>query len=184
MAKVDIGKGRTTINELPHGIEVIIPAKKNYFIILFLAFWMIGWFFGEVSAINTLLDSDSKAPKLFMLAWLGGWSVGGAFAIFIWLWNVKGKEIVRINGIELQHKRDFVLFSRSKEYEIANIKDLRANPQNTSMFGFNNGMEFWGFSGGAVAFDYGHSTHKFGSGLDEAEAKHIVQTIRNRYQSL
>jgi len=184
MAKVEIGKSRSSINDLPQGIEIVIPAKKNYFLILFLAFWLVGWAFGEVSAIGTFLNSESKAPTLFMVAWLGGWTAGGAFAIFAWLWNIKGKEIVRIDGMELQHKRDFVLFSRSKEYEIANIQDLRLNSNPSSMFGFNNGMEFWGFTGGTVSFDYGHSTHKFGAQLDEAEAKHIVETIKKRYKNL
>jgi len=184
MAKVELGKGRSTVNELPQGIEVIIPAKKSYFVIFFLAFWLVGWAFGEISAIGALLDSENKAPTLFLSAWLGAWTIGGAFAILAWLWNIKGKEVVRVDGIELKHIRDFVLFKRSKEYELAHIKELRANTSNTSMFNINAGMEFWGFTGGSIAFDYGHSTHKFGAGLDEAEAKHIAETIKNRYKIL
>ena len=45
-------------------------------------------------------------------------------------------------------------------------------------------MEFWGFSGGSVAFDYGHSTHKFGSGLDEAEANHIIKTVKEHFNHI
>ena len=148
MAKIEIGKGRSIINDLPQAIEIIIPAKKNYFLIFFLAFWLAGWAFGEVTAIGEIINTESKAPTLFMVAWLGGWTVGGGFALFAWLWNVKGKEIVRVDGMELKYKRDFVLFSRSKEYEIAHIKNLRTNPDTTSMFGFNNGMEIWGLTGG------------------------------------
>ena len=81
MAKVEVGKGRTTINTLPQGIELIIPSKKNYFLIMFLAFWLVVWVFGEVTAIGTLLTLEGKAPKLFMIAWLGACTVGGAFAM-------------------------------------------------------------------------------------------------------
>lgn len=181
MAKIEIGTGRSRIKELSQGIEIIIPAKKNYFLLLFLAFWLVGWVVGEVSVIRELLHTESKAPTLFMIAWLGGWTVGGGFAMLVWLWNLKGQEVVTIDGRELKHIRDFVLFSRSKEYEVAHIKDLRTNPHLPSMFSFGSGLEFWGIGGGTVAFDYGYSTHKFGSGLDEGEAKHIIEIITNKY---
>lgn len=184
MAKIEVGKGRTTINEFPQGIEIIIPSKKNYFSIIFLAFWLVGWAVGEISAIGMLFSAESKGPTLFLVAWLGGWTAGGAFAIVSWLYNIKGKEIIQIDGYELKHIRDFVLFKRSKEYEMAHIKGLRASTNNSSIFNFNSGMEFWGLTGGTVAFDYGHNTHKFGSGLDEAEAKHIVETVKHRYTNV
>lgn len=184
MVKVEVGQGRATIKGLPQGIEIIIPSKKNYFLIFFLAFWLVGWAFGEVAVLYSLVNLESESPKLFLVFWLGGWTVGGVFALIAWLYNIKGKEIVHINGMELKHIRDFVLFKRSKEYEMAHIKELRAGPTNSSIFNFTNGMEFWGNTGGTIAFDYGQSTHKFGTGLDEAEAKHIVETVKNRYKNL
>ncbi|WP_020559718.1 hypothetical protein [Thiofilum flexile] len=180
MAKVKVEKGRATINNLPQGIEVIIPSKKRYFMIVFLSFWLFGWFFGELGAIKNLLDWEDKLPNLFMIVWLCGWTVGGAFAIVTWFYNVKGKEVVRIDGQELKYVRDFFLFKRSKEYDVINIKDLRVNLNSSN----NNGIEYLGISGGTIAFDYGRSTHVFGTGLDEAEAKHIIQTIKNRYKNL
>lgn len=149
-----------------------------------MGFWLLGWAFGEITTIITLVIENNKAPGLFLLGWLGAWTVGGGFAIIAWLWNVKGKEVIRIDGFELSHVRDFVLFKRAKEYELAHVKDMRTNPGNTSYFGFNNGMEFLGVTGGTVVFDYGASTHKFGSGLDEAEGKHIIEMLRVRYKNL
>ena len=184
MAKVELSKGRAIIDEQPHGIEIVIPTKKNYFLILFLGFWIVGWAFGEVSAINTLLNGESTSQILFLIIWLGAWTVGGGFAFFIWVWNLKGKEIIRITNKELQYIKNFVVFSRSKEYEINNIKNLRIDNKANSIFNFNAGLEFWGLTGGAIAFDYGYSTHKFGSCLDEAEAKNIVETITARYKNL
>ena len=184
MAKVEVGKGRTLINNLPSGIELIIPSRKNLFLIFFLAFWLVGWGVGEVSAIESIINSKPETPVLFMVAWLGGWTAGGAFAISAWLYNIKGKEVVRIDRLELKHIRDYVIFKRSKEYELAHVKDLRALASSSSMFNFNTGMEFWGFTGGNIAFDYGHNTYKFGTGLDEAEAKHIVETIKHRFKNL
>jgi hypothetical protein len=184
VAKVEVGKGRSQIEDTPSGLRITIPAKKNYFLILFLAFWLVGWAFGEVTALAQVLNPESDAPKLFMLVWLGGWTVGGAFAIYAWLWNVKGKEIINISSLELQHIRSMPVFKRSKEYDLSAVSKLRAQAPGSSLFGAQNGMEFWGISGGSVVFDYGHSTHKFGVQLDEAEAIHIVNAINKRYKNL
>ena len=113
MAKVEVGKGRSQIEVTPSGLRITIPAKKNYFLILFSAFWLVGWAFGEVTALAHVLNPESDAPKLFILAWLGGWTLVGAFAIYAWIWNVKGREIINVSNTELQHIRRFPVFQRS-----------------------------------------------------------------------
>jgi len=184
VAKVEVGKGRSKIEDAPCGLRITIPAKKNYFLILFLAFWLVGWAFGEVTVIAQVLNSESDAPKLFMLAWLGAWTVGGAFAVYVWIWNVKGQEIINLSSTELQHIRRMPMFQRSKEYDLSAVSNLRTKAPESSMFGSRNSMEFWGVSGGSVVFDYGHSTYRFGAQPDEAEANNIVVTIKQRYKNL
>lgn len=184
MARVEVGKGRSQIEETLLGLQITIPAKKNYFLILFLAFWLVGWAFGEVTVLAQVLNPENEGPKLFMLAWLCAWTTGGAFAIYAWLWNVKGQEIINLSSTELQHVRRLPIFQRSKEYDLSAVSNLRTQAPNSSLFGSRNSIEFWGISGGSVVFDYGHSTHKFGAQLDEAEANHIVSTIKQRYKNL
>ncbi len=41
--------------------------------------------------------------------------------------------------------------------------------------------QFWGVGQGIITFDYGAKTFRFGSGLDEAEAKMILSEITQRY---
>jgi len=77
-----------------------------------------------------------------MFAWLGGWTVGGFFAIYCWLWNVKGQETINLSTTELQHIRRMPFFQKSKEYDLSSMRKLRAQVQNGSMFGFNNHLEF------------------------------------------
>lgn len=184
MAKVEVGKGRSQIEVTPSGLRITIPTKKNYFLILFLTFWLFAWSFGEVTVLAQVLNPESEAPKLFILAWLGAWTVVGALAIYTWIWNVMGREIINVSNTELQHIRRLPFFQRSKEYDLSAISRLRAQSSDNSIFSSLNGMELWGISGGAVVFDYGHSTHKFGVHLDEAEASHIVSTIKQRYKNL
>lgn len=184
MSKVKVGKGRSQIENVVSGLKITIPTKKNYFTIFFLAFWLAGWMFGEMSALSQVFNPESGAPKLFMIVWLSGWTIGGAFAIYSWLWNINGKEIVNISSNELQYIRQVIGFKRSKEYDLSLISKLRSQGQNNSVFGKRNSMDFWGISGGSVAFDYGKSTHRFGAQLDEAEAEYIVNTIKQRFRNL
>jgi len=51
---------------------------SRYFVILFLAFWLCGWFAGLVAVGRQLLTE--KGPNAFLAAWLAGWIVGGIFA--------------------------------------------------------------------------------------------------------
>ena len=104
--------------------------------------------------------------------------------MYTWLWNVMGQEIINLSNTELRHVRRLPVFQRSKEYDLSAVSKLRVQAQDSSRFSMHNAMEFWGISGGSVVFDYGHSTHKFGAQLDEAEANHIVTIIKQRYKNL
>jgi len=41
-------------------------------------------------------------------------------------------------------------------------------------------MQFWGYVNGPIVFDYGMKTIKFGLGIDEAEAKHILGVLSEK----
>lgn len=183
MAKVEVGKARSQIENTSDGLRITIPVKKNYFVILFLGFWLCGWVAGEVSALTELINGKGAADG-FLFFWLCAWTVGGIFAISTWLWNFKGKEIIIFTGVELQHIRQVAGLRWSKEYELASVRNLRGQAQMSSIIGSRNPMDFWGLTGGSISFDYGHSTHRFGAQLDEAEANYIVSTIKQHYKNL
>ncbi len=44
----------------------------------FLMLFMVGWAFGEISTIIELLNGQAEgSDRLFLMAWLGGWTLGG-----------------------------------------------------------------------------------------------------------
>lgn len=184
MAKVKIEEGRAWINETLKGLEIVIPSKKNFFTILFIGFWLIGWAFGEIFAAKILLfpGEEGNPPYLFLIGWLGAWTVGGAFAIYTWLWNIRGKEIITVNSGEISYKKDLFGFGKSREYTLAEIKDMRVIDKPSGPWGAQSYNDFWGFGGGTIGFDYGYKTYKIGGGIDEAEAKHIINEIAQRFQ--
>jgi hypothetical protein len=161
-----------------------IPAKRNLFILAFLSFWLCGWAFGEIMVPLGLFTAKSPADGLFAFVWFCGWTIGGGFAIYIWLWMVRGREIIRISPTALAIKRDIFGASRTKSYDISKVTRLRCAPATYNPFDWHRSLAFWGIGGGIIAFDYGYSTIRIGSGLGEAEAKHILRRITDRFPQL
>ena len=97
MVYVSPGLMRSTVKSVPEGMEITIPVKRNWFILLFLSFWLCGWLFGEIFVPTQFLHAGTTVG-LFMLAWLGMWTIFGLFAIYAWLWQLNGKEIITITS--------------------------------------------------------------------------------------
>ena len=179
MARVAVPTAKASVFDTPAGLVINIPSTKNLILILFLGFWLCGWFFAEFSAIRQLETGKAAAGiSLFMVVWLGGWTVGGAAAIYFWLWNAAGHEIISLTPTGLTVRRDILGFGRSKEYDLPSIKNLRIVPT-LVIPNFNYAAQ--SFPGGTIAFDYGAKTFRFGGGLDEAEASHLIDVLKSRY---
>ncbi len=181
---------RATITESPEGLLITIPTKKNWFLILFLGFWLMGWLFGEVAAIHQLIrghpphganlhPSAPRGMNLFLVPWLGAWTVGGGFAIFAWLWNFAGVERVVLGPSTFTTKREVLRIGPVKEYQLSSVSNLRIDALPAL---FNSRMSpFPMMGGGTIAFDYGAKTYSFGMGLDEPEAQQIVERLKSRH---
>lgn len=177
---------RHTVTEDREGLVIRIPAKRNIFLIGFLGVWLCGWLFGEVSALAVLLGVGKREPGtgVFMFVWLTGWTVGGFFALYAWLWQVKGCEIITLSPSALGIRREVFGHGRSKLYDVTEIHNLRVAPMIFNPADFRTGMAFWGVGGGTLAFDYGFKTYRFGAGIEEAEARIILQMLQGRVPQL
>ncbi len=190
MATVKVPAARATISKSPDGLTITIPSRKNWFLILFLGFWLTGWLFGEVIALHQVIRGHSShwasvtesgpiGLNLFLIGWLGAWTVGGGVAIVTWLWNLVGVERVLLAPSTLTMKREVLGIGPTKEYELSSVSNLRIN------MGLSN-VRFriapiQTMNGGTIAFDYGAKTFQFGVGLDEAEAQQIIAQLKSRY---
>lgn len=182
MARVALPGLRSTFNDALNGFVISIPSKKNIFLLLFLSAWLVGWCFGFFSAGSELLRGQMKdiGGKVFIAVWLVGWTVGGGFAIFIWLWMIFGKEIITLKSDVLCIKKDVNGFGKEHEYDLSHLKNIRLMPGGFNPFDFSSSMRFWGYGGGLIAFDYGAKTFRFGSSIDEAEAEIIISKLKER----
>jgi hypothetical protein len=179
MARVAVPSAKASVFDTPAGLVINIPSAKSLILTLFVGFWLCGWLFGEVSAMRQLATGKTAAgASIFMVGWLGAWTVGGGVAIYFWLWNAAGHEIVSLTPTSLTIRRDILGFGRSNEYDLPSVKNLRVV---FSLGNTNFNFPTQSLAGGTMAFDYGAKTFRFGRGLDEAEASHLVELLKSRY---
>lgn len=164
------------------GVRAVIPARRNWLILLFLTAWLGGWVFGEVSAATELLRPNDKTPTAFLAFWLAGWTLGGAFAAAAVLWQVAGREVIGVNGTTLLHRAEVLGLGRSRSYRTSDVKNFRSTDYASSPF---TNQRAWfppitGSGFGPVAFDYGARTIRMAPSLEEAEAKMLVRELLPR----
>jgi hypothetical protein len=176
---------RHTSEYLFDSLKITIPSTRQWLKILFLGFWLTGWAFGEYTVLSILLNGKAfEGPLLFIIAWLGGWTIGGGYAIYILFWQLAGSEVIIISQSGITTSRSifgFMFFP--KEYSFEYIKSLRVSTatRSISIFSWSWEKEFYGLSGGCIAFDYGAKTINFGVGIYEAEAKQVLAEVQQRY---
>jgi len=176
--------GRAIINELYNGVDIIVPAKKNWFIVVFLSFWICGWLVGEISVIREVTGvSGDGSSNGFLSFWLCGWTIGGIMAIRTWWWNVAGKEIINISQGVLSIDKKGAIFKKIKSYNLNEAKNFRVyeEPGIDNDFSRRSSGSLWNLaSSGTIKFDYGMETVKFGDKLYQAEGEYILERLRNK----
>jgi len=177
---------RHTQTEQAGGLAIRIPSRRNIFLFAFLSLWLCGWLAGEIAAPYAFFTAAHKEPggAAFMLFWFCGWTVGGAFALYAWLWQLKGCQIITVSPDALSIRHELFGHGRTKHYDVSQIRHLRIAPLTYDPADYRSATAFWGFGGGAIAFDYGFRTFRFGAGVDEAEARIILETIVQRLPRL
>lgn len=172
-------KMRATMAGGPEGLEIIIPAGRNLVMAIFLGMWLTGWLVGELNAVAQLRRDIASDP--FLLVWLTGWTVAGIAVAYVWLWTLVGKERIVMGPSMLRVKRDVMGFGRTRVYALSKIRNLRVAAQPRRPGSPNLAFGLAGFMGGVIAFEWGGKTIRFGASLDEAEARMIVDRMRQRY---
>lgn len=160
---------------------MIILAARSVFVSFFLGVWLMAWVYGEVVIIDKLVNRSATGADAFIVFWFCAWTSGGLLAVFLWLWNSRGREVILIDEAFLKRRREYIWFSRSRRYQTRMIRNMRLYEIDLSIPEINRGAEFWGLSGGTISFDYGESVQKMGLGIDEQEARQVIESIKARF---
>ncbi|HZV67344.1 MAG TPA: hypothetical protein VFG03_20860 [Telluria sp.] len=173
---------RYQLERTPGGIRVAIPARRNWFVILFISVWLVAWAFGERSAIEQLTDPQKPSQGAFLFIWLIGWTLGGAWALLSVLWQMFGKEIIIVEHGVIVHSADILGIGRTRSYAANQVTRLRAVDYTSSMRSNQAAWKppFFGAAAGPIAFDYGARSIRIAPSLDEAEARLLVPKLTER----
>jgi hypothetical protein len=75
---------------------ILIPPRArspmNYFVVAFLTIWLIAWGKEWVHVANNMLTNNVGDSGVFMVFWLGGWTLGGAMSMYF-LWQLLRKPV-------------------------------------------------------------------------------------------
>jgi hypothetical protein len=123
---------------------------------------------------------EAVGVSLFALAWFTIWTAGGLFALYTWLWQVTGREVIEVGPEGISLSRRVLGLGRVKTYLADHIQDLRVSPSPFASLGTWRGSRQPFAMLGSLAFDYGARTIRFAD-TDEAEAKQILKEIQRRY---
>ena len=178
------------------GFRVTIPAARNWFLILFLSLWLCGWLAGEVmipaEAVAAAFSGGGKLtgppPLVVLCVWFPFWTVGGFMMMLALAWTLAGREVITLTDEALLLRREIGMLQRSRSFDLTGLTNLRYAPLVYNAFSFSfaeswgSQLQMIGLAGGAVAFDHGGKTCRFGNSLTEAEASRLIATIRQRHK--
>ena len=183
MARVEPATPRAHAADTPRGYEIVIPARRHLFVVLFLSVWLCGWAVGWTAAASELFSTEEIVKvDLFLAFWLTLWTIGGVAAVFALFWSLAGRQVVTLGPATLTIAHRLARFGRSREYDLEHVSNLRVSPLAYSADDVR--ARAWGFGGGSIAFDYGAATVRFGGAVEDAEAQMLVDELVRRRPSL
>ena len=179
--------GRAVLQESIRDLVIEIPSKKNWFVIIFMVGWLGGWLLGEIAALGFLIGvfvgDEQVFASFFIFFWLIAWTAGGFFAMRAVFWMISGKEIISFRSTELMVQKKGMLLSKPKTYDLNEVKNFSVNANSgiDTIFGNIDRTNPWNTGNqGMFKFDYGLKTIRFGNGIDEAEARFLLEKIRSK----
>jgi len=197
---ISTAQTRYTIETLTDSTRFSYPAGGARCSSLFLVVWLCGWAVGEVFVSWTLVsglvqflgggETFFRPEMLLMVVWLAFWTLGGAFALYTVFMQLVGRAVIDVshNSIKIAKKAFGLGFG--KTYNAINIDNLRVDESLPQVAATTDQiplpmlarfMQSAVVAGGALVFDYGGSSVRFGSGLSYDEARQLLVEIVRRY---
>jgi phage shock protein PspC (stress-responsive transcriptional regulator) len=176
--------------DLGNKLIISIPNMKLWFLIIYFGFCLIFLAFGDFVVLGILIFNRNGWDKTtipFLVLVAVFLTIAGGFMIYSLAWQISGKEVIEITTQSITIRKVSLGPSFPKEYSANYIKELRVSSSNMNT---NHLMLIWAYGYtppwqnyniGSLAFDYGARTFRFGSSVDEAEAKQIVAEIEQKY---
>jgi len=170
------------------GTRVCIPPRRNWFSMLFLCVWLLGWAAGELGVLAVLLRfgplAETVLPtpvKLFLGVWLSVWTLGGLTALWSLLNMLAANEEIRVQNGVLEHFWGLGRWGKTRVYPLHQITGLRADRQWPPVQG---GFTRKKLSQAGLNFVFENRVVELGRGLSEDEGRQLLAELQRRHSSL
>lgn len=170
---------RSEVSEGPRALAFSIPTRRHWLLIFPLAMWLAMWSLAILfGLVGLLVGGVSGASLLTFFTWF----LFGVPFLVICVWLLFGKERVVLRGSTLTHRYDWAFgLGRERVYDLDHVRNLRLSPPPTDFWAPRAALRMLDLAGGAIAFDYGARTIQFGTGIDEPEARMIIDRVLARH---
>lgn len=179
MRHIEPGAARFTVERGGGDEWLRVPARRNWFVLLFVAVWLTMWTAGGAAAVGALFTRFEP----FLLVWLGFWALGWLFAVATVAWQLGGAELIGIDATEVHHRVTMPGYGSTRVYRRDAVHAAAPNAV-AGMWGFGffqpSYPPLFNFPFGSVKFRYGARTIYLAAGLDEAEGALIAEWMNAR----
>jgi hypothetical protein len=175
----ETGRPRFAIESVDGAEQIRIKARRSWLVLGFLLVWITAWSFGGAAAAGQAL----MRFDLFLMVWLVFWAFGWIFVAITIAWQLAGAETLRVVGGDLEIGHSVFGLARRRLFRGSEIRRLSVETGGADIFSQMHGIYppfLSRVKSGSVKFDYGARTIRAASGLDEAEARLIVDHLRRR----
>jgi len=177
-----IGKRVSYVDEKDITTIVIYPESVRWKNNLLLA-WFSTWILIGVYVISQLFVDFSREEKLVLVIFLSFWSYFTFRVGKSTLWQLKGKELLRINDQVLIIKKSTFSYGKAQTYFLENIKKIQVDEVKDSSLGFQFEKSIWVVGGERISFDYQGKRIRIGRKLNDQDTKLLFRLLTNRIET-
>jgi hypothetical protein len=113
------------IQELGDSLFVHFRPHRSLGTIAFLSFWLTGWTGGGAAAAGAAAG-EGGAGRTFLLLWLGLWALGALVVVFLFMWELFGRESLAVTRLHVEHRQTIGPLRRTTRVPVGLVRDVRA----------------------------------------------------------
>lgn len=170
---------RFSYHRTSNGLGIEIPAKRNYFILVFMAVWLTGWTVGGIFAGSELFFGGAPIHEnLFLLFWMVGWAFGWIMVVYTIMWQLFGYEMIFVTAGSLVVEKRMLLPFRRKIFAIDQIRNMKTDETPHSK------KQNSAIGRPSISFKYDDKTVRFALDLNKADTHQLLEILKKDMPSV
>lgn len=174
-----IGERITWHDEKEFSTVVILPENNSLKNGLLLAWTLMWLFIGGYFAFE-FTNRHTQNEQIALVVFLSFWAYFAYKVGRATLWQLYGKELLRIDSISMSYKRSIFKYGKAQVFYLENIRKLRVDEvKNTNLVAqFEDSI--WVVGGERLSFDYMGKLIRLARKLDEKDTVILFKFISKR----